>query len=99
MPLGFGQNYWVQVVYQDGPDLWVPVNGSRDTARDAAALWLGQPGVDFVLVLAGSVRRGACPKRKQILDEFNRMGDERAQDCRVYRLKTKAAKRVMRGAK
>ena len=38
MPQGFGQSYWVQVVYTDDrDDYWVPVNGGRTTAREAAA--------------------------------------------------------------
>ena len=94
MPGGFGQTYWVQVIYTDDrDDHWVPVNGGRTTARDAAALWLGQDGVDFVLVLDGRVPRGGVPKANQVLDEFNRVDDARAEDCKVYRLKTKAAKR------
>lgn len=93
---GFGQSYWVQVIYLDGrDDLWVPVNGSRITARDSAALWLSQDGVDFVLVLDGRVKEGDCPRRKQILDEFNRMSDERAAECKVYQIQTKAARKVL----
>ena len=91
---GFGQSYWVQVVYTDDrDDYWVPVNGGRTTARDAAALWMQQSGVDYVLVLDGKVPRGGIPKRGQVLDEFNRPDDPRAEECKVYRLKTKAAKR------
>ena len=94
MPQGFGQSYWVQVVYTDDrDDYWVPVNGGRTTARDAAALWMQQSGVDYVLVLDGKVPRGGIPKRGQVLDEFNRPDDPRAEECKVYRLKTKAAKR------
>ena len=91
---GFGQSYWVQVVYTDDrDDYWVPVNGGRTTARDAAALWMGQSGVDYVLVLDGKVPRGGIPNRGQVLDEFNRPDDPRAEECKVYRLQTKAAKR------
>ena len=39
--------------------------------------------------------RGQVPKRKQILDEFNRVDDARAEDCQMYRLVTKKAKRVL----
>ena len=92
---GFGQDYWIQVVYQDGREEWIPVNGGRDRARDAAALWLVQDGVDFTLVLDGTVRPGQVPKRRQILDEFNRVDDDRAGDCQMYRLVTKKAKRVL----
>jgi hypothetical protein len=80
---GFSQDYWVQV------------RGDRTLARDAAAMWLGQPGVDFVLVLDGKVRRGGIPSKRQLLDEFNRTDDERAADCKVYQLQTKAAKQAL----
>lgn len=97
MARGFGQRYWVQVVYQDDrPDHWEPVNGGRSLARDAAALWLAQLDVDFVLVLDGRVPKGGTPSKRQMLDEFNRIEDDRAADCKVYKLKTKAAKRVGR---
>ena len=92
---GFGQDYWIQVVYQDGREEWIPVTGGRHRARDAAALWLVQDGVDFTLVLDGAVRPGQVPKRRQILDEFNRVDDDRAGDCQMYRLVTKKAKRVL----
>ena len=69
--------------------------GGRHRARDAAALWLVQDGVDFTLVLDGTVRPGQVPKRKQILDEFNRVDDDRAGECQMYRLVTKKAKRVL----
>ena len=92
---GFGQDYWIQVVYTDGREDWIAVNGGRDRARDAAALWLVQDGVDFTLVLDGAVRPGQVPKRRQILDEFNRVDDARAEDCQMYRLVTKKAKRVL----
>ena len=93
---GFGQSYWVQVVYQDGRDEWVPVNGGRERARDAAALWLVQDGVDFTLVLDGRVRCGDVPKRRQILDEFNRVDDARAEGCAEYHLVTKAARKALK---
>ena len=97
MTQGFGQTYWVQVIYQDDtPNHWVPINGGRTTARDSAALWMQQPHVDFVLVLDGAVPKGGIPKRGQVLDEFNRPDDDRATDCKVYRLKTKAAKKALK---
>jgi hypothetical protein len=92
---GFGQRYWVQVVYQDNrEDTWVPINGNRDHARDAAALWLVQESVDFTLVLDGKVRLEGCPKKSQILDEFNREDDARAGQCKTYQLATKRARKV-----
>jgi hypothetical protein len=93
---GFGQRYWVQVVYMDGTEQWVPVNGGRSTARDSAALWMQQPEADFALVLDGRVPRGGVPKRQQILDEFNRPDDDRAEGCKVYQAATKAARGRLR---
>lgn len=96
-PQGFGQRYWVQVIHTDDtPDEWQPINGGRTTARDAAALAMQRPAVDFALVLCGRVPRGGCPKREQVLDEFNRVDDERAAECKVYRVRTKAAKQRLR---
>ena len=106
--------YWVQVVYLDGrDDLWVPVANRRKPrnltrkeheqqlrtiARDAAALWLSQDGVDFVLVLDGVVPEHGIPTEAQMLDEFNRVDDERAADCQVWQLQTAKAKQVARRA-
>ena len=94
---GFGQSYWVQVVYDDDrDDLWVPVSDrtkkARTIARDAAALWLAQLGVEFVLVLDGRVRKGDIPTNAQILDDFIQVSDERADQAVVYTLQTKAAR-------
>jgi hypothetical protein len=97
MPKGFGQRYWIQVVHlDDTPDEWIPVNGGRTTALDAAALWLGQPNTDFVLVLDGRLPREALAQKHHMIAEFNRSTDDRAQDCRVYSIRTKKAKAALR---
>lgn len=76
---GFGQpKYWLQIAYRDdlpehlqGADKWIPLrSGSRRKARDRAAISVQDPFVDYVLILDGSVQRGAVAELDQILDEF-----------------------------
>ena len=92
---------------EDPADIWKPVyatpkprNVSRKEyraqtltiARDAAGLWLGQPGVDYVLILRGTVAEGDIAEEEDIIDTFHRLEEGLGAGCKVWTLQTKAAR-------